>query len=70
MNSSISDMVKADEDTCETLLHENYAIVVDEALLDTCLNPVARCQIYTVGDPLISSYFAIGLQKGEKLLSY
>lgn len=61
-------MKEKDEDLCEGLLHhENYALVVTSVAIETCLNNEdARCQLRTVGEPLISTFVALGLQKSNK----
>ena len=61
-------MKEKDEDLCEGLLHqENYALVLTSLGIETCLNnEYARCQLRTVGEPLISSFIALGLQKSNR----
>ena len=61
-------MKEKDEDLCEALLHyENYALVVTSVAIETCLNNEdTRCQLRTVGEPLISSFIALGLQKSNR----
>ena len=57
---------KNEEQVCETLLQrENYAAVVNDISVDTCVNPEARCKIRIVGESLISTYLALGLPKGK-----
>ena len=60
-------MWEKDEDLCEGLLrHENYALVVTSVAIETCLNNEhARCQLRTVGEPVISTFVALGLQKSN-----
>ena len=60
-------MKEKDEDLCEALLlHENYALAVNALFIETCLNADARCKLRTLGEPLISTYIALGLQKSNK----
>ena len=60
-------MKEKDEDFCEGLLHqENYALVATSLGIETCLNnEYARCQLQSVGEPLISTFVALGLQKSN-----
>ena len=59
-------MKKKDEDWCETLLKHDYALVINSLTFESCLNAKARCQLRTVGETLITTYTAFGLQKSNK----
>ena len=60
-------MKETDEDLCAALeTRENYAIVVSELSVETCSNEDARCQLRVVGESLISSHLALGLQKSKE----
>ena len=53
---------------CEALLHqENYALGVNSLSIETCLNADARCQLRTVGETLITTSIALGLQKSKQI---
>ena len=61
-------MKEKDEDLCEALLHRhNYALAVHSIFIETCLNADARCQLRTVGEPLITTSIALGLQKSKQI---
>ena len=61
-------MKEKDEDLCEALLHrQNYALAVHSIFIETCLNADARCQLRTVGETLITTSIALGLQKSKQI---
>ena len=60
-------MKETDEDLCAALVtRENYALIISEISVETCLNEDAKCQLRVVGKSLFSSQFAVGLQKSKK----
>ena len=46
----------------ERVLSENYAFIAESTSLDL-MDPDKRCQVYQVGQPLISVFHGIGMQK-------
>ena len=46
----------------ERVLSENYAFIAESSSLDL-MDPDKRCQVYQVGQPLISVFHGVGMQK-------
>ena len=51
-------------DGLNRVLHENYAFIAEATILNT-LDPATRCQIYQVGEQLVSIFHGIGMQKSK-----
>ena len=62
----LNEMKETDEDLCAALVtRENYALIISEISVETCLNEDAKCQLRVVGESLFSSELAVGLQKSK-----
>ena len=53
----------------ERVLSENYAFIAESTSLDL-MDPDKRCQVYQVGQPLISVFHGVGMQKSMNNQSF
>ena len=53
----------------DRVLSENYAFIAESTSLDL-MDPDKRCQVYQVGQPLISVFHGVGMQKSMNNQSF